>query len=33
VSGNVVNNPALSWVHNRLGVYEPYWPVCLAPRF
>lgn len=28
VSANVVNNPALSWVHNRLGVYEPYWPVC-----
>jgi hypothetical protein len=27
VSANVVNNPALSWVHNRLGVYEPYWPV------
>ncbi len=28
VSANVVNNPALSWVHERLGVYEPYWPVC-----
>lgn len=27
VSANVVNNPALSWVHSRLGVYEPYWPV------
>jgi hypothetical protein len=29
VSANVVNNPALSWVHGRLGVYKPYWPVCL----
>lgn len=27
VSANVVNNPALSWVHRRLGVFEPYWPV------
>ncbi|SPO03166.1 uncharacterized protein DNG_05848 [Cephalotrichum gorgonifer] len=26
VSANVVNNPALSWVHHGLGVYEPFWP-------
>ncbi|KAB5526428.1 hypothetical protein GE09DRAFT_1178171 [Coniochaeta sp. 2T2.1] len=31
VSANVVNNPALSWVHNRLGVYEPYWPEMKKP--
>ncbi|KEZ40772.1 hypothetical protein SAPIO_CDS8091 [Scedosporium apiospermum] len=29
VSANVVNNPALSWVHYGLGVYEPFWPVSL----
>lgn len=33
VSANVVNNPALSWVHNRLGVYKPYWPVWLYYPF
>jgi len=27
VSANSVNNPALSWVHYGLGVYEPYLPV------
>ena len=27
VSANVVNNPALSWIHNHMGVYHPYWPV------
>jgi hypothetical protein len=27
VSANVVNNPALSWVHRQMGVYEPYYPV------
>lgn len=27
VSANVVNNPALSWVHSHMGVYYPYWPV------
>lgn len=30
VSANVVNNPALSWVHSHMGVYYPYWPV--SPR-
>lgn len=29
VSANVVNNPALSWVHSHMGVYYPYWPVSL----
>lgn len=28
VSANVINNPALSWVHSHMGVYYPYWPVC-----
>jgi hypothetical protein len=32
VSANVVNNPALSWVHSRLGVYEPYWPEMHPPK-
>jgi hypothetical protein len=32
VSANVVNNPALSWVHSHLGVYYPYWPEVKAPR-
>ena len=27
VSANVVNNPALSWVHYSMGVNEPFWPV------
>ena len=27
VSANVVNNPALSWVHLSMGVYEPFYPV------
>jgi hypothetical protein len=27
----VINNPALSWVHYRLGVYEPFWPVRCFP--
>lgn len=27
VSANVVNNPALSWVHSHMGVDYPYWPV------
>jgi hypothetical protein len=27
VSANVINNPALSWVHYSMGVYEPYFPV------
>lgn len=27
VSANVVNNPALSWVHSHMGVFFPYWPV------
>lgn len=27
VSANVVNNPALSWVHYHLGAYLPFWPV------
>ena len=27
VSANSVNNPALSWIHYGLGVYEPYLPV------
>lgn len=31
VSANVVNNPALSWVHYGLGVYEPFWPVRWTP--
>jgi len=30
-SANVVNNPALSWVHYHLGVNEPYWPEMTAP--
>lgn len=30
VSANSVNNPALSWVHYGLGVYEPYLPVSRA---
>jgi hypothetical protein len=29
VSANIINNPALSWVHYSMGVYEPYFPVCL----
>jgi hypothetical protein len=29
VSANVVNNPAISWVHEHLGVYYPYWPVSI----
>jgi hypothetical protein len=31
VSANVVNNPALSWVHYHLGVFEPYWPEMKKP--
>ncbi len=31
VSANVVNNPALSWVHYSMGVYKPFWPVSLLP--
>ena len=27
VSANVINNPALSWVHYSMGLYEPYFPV------
>ena len=27
VSANSINNPALSWIHYGLGVYEPYLPV------
>ena len=30
VSANSINNPALSWVHYGLGVYEPYLPVHLT---
>lgn len=33
VSANVVNNPALSWVHSHMGVYYPYWPVGLNHCF
>lgn len=32
VSANVVNNPALSWVHYHLGVVEPYWPEMKKPK-
>lgn len=31
VSANVVNNPALSWVHSHMGVYYPYWPEMKKP--
>jgi hypothetical protein len=31
VSANVINNPALSWVHYSMGVYEPYFPVRANP--
>jgi hypothetical protein len=31
VSANIVNNPALSWMHYTAGVFESYWPVCLLP--
>jgi hypothetical protein len=31
VSANVVNNPALSWVHYHLGAFEPYWPEMKKP--
>ncbi|KAE9983893.1 hypothetical protein EG327_005314 [Venturia inaequalis] len=31
VSANSVNNPALSWVHYNLGVYEPYLPETSRP--
>ncbi|KAK3299530.1 uncharacterized protein B0H64DRAFT_388888 [Chaetomium fimeti] len=31
VSANVVNNPALSWVHYHMGVFEPYWPEMMKP--
>ncbi|KAK0611383.1 hypothetical protein B0T14DRAFT_530259 [Immersiella caudata] len=31
VSANIINNPALSWVHWHLGVFEPYWPEMTAP--
>src|ERR1700761_8762339 len=31
VSANVVNNPALSWVHYSMGVYEAFWPVNHPP--
>ncbi|KAI1175955.1 hypothetical protein F4777DRAFT_578565 [Nemania sp. FL0916] len=26
VSANVVNGGATSWIHNRMGLFEPYWP-------
>jgi hypothetical protein len=29
VSANVVNNPAMSWVHEHMGVDFPYWPVSI----
>jgi len=32
VSANVVNNPALSWVHVHMGVYEGYFPEMEAPK-
>lgn len=31
VSANVVNNPALSWVHYHMGVFQPYWPEMKKP--
>jgi hypothetical protein len=31
VSANIVNNPAMSWVHWHLGVFEPYWPEMTPP--
>ncbi|PKS10099.1 hypothetical protein jhhlp_001849 [Lomentospora prolificans] len=31
VSANVINNPALSWVHYGLGVYELFWPEMTPP--
>lgn len=31
VSANVINNPALSWVHYSMGLYYPYWPVSPPP--
>ncbi|KAF2397317.1 hypothetical protein EJ06DRAFT_144184 [Trichodelitschia bisporula] len=31
VSANSVNNPALSWIHYGLGVYEPYLPELTPP--
>jgi len=31
VSANSINNPALSWVHYGLGVYEPYMPELEPP--
>src|SRR3569833_2002375 len=31
VSANVVNNPALSWVHYHMGVSLPYWPEMEKP--
>lgn len=32
VSANVVNNPALSWVHSRMGAHLPYWPEMVEPE-
>jgi hypothetical protein len=32
VSANVVNNPALSWVHGKMGLYEGYYPVSNCSR-
>ncbi|KAL1851637.1 hypothetical protein Daus18300_012510 [Diaporthe australafricana] len=32
VSANVINNPALSWVHSHMGVYYPYWPEMKKPK-
>lgn len=31
VSANSINNPALSWIHYGLGVYEPYLPELNPP--
>ncbi|KAF2433021.1 hypothetical protein EJ08DRAFT_669189 [Tothia fuscella] len=31
VSANSINNPALSWIHYGLGVYEPYLPELTPP--
>jgi hypothetical protein len=32
VSANVINNPALSWVHYSMGAYEPFLPELEAPE-
>ncbi|KAN0090214.1 hypothetical protein V8E51_018793 [Hyaloscypha variabilis] len=32
VSANIVNNPALSWVHRNMGVYEGYYPEMTQPH-